>query len=100
MVCLCFYFEKIYAVKNSVAVCLEWEQLEKGGHWCSALSLLIWESSPLFGEVVQRQLMEMFSSMYIVQGVHWSLLFEEAVNVVGVIVKYYIVLVEVEVDCR
>ena len=82
-----------------VAVCLEWEQLEKGGHWCSALSLLIWESSPLFGEVVQRQLMEMFRSMYIVQGVHWSLLFEEAVNVVGVI-KYYIVLVEVEVDCR
>ena len=83
-----------------VSVCLEWEQLEKGGHWCSELSLLIWESSPLFGEVVQRQLMEMFRSMYIVEGVHWSLLFEEAVNVVGVIVKYYIVLVEVEVDCR
>ena len=82
MVCLCFYFEKIYAVKNSVAVCLEWEQLEKGGHWCSELSLLIWESSPLFGEVVQRQLMEMFSSMYIVVGVHRSLMFEEAVKVV------------------
>ena len=63
---MCVYFEKIYEVRFFVvAVCLEWEQLEKGGHWCSALSLLIWESSPLFGEVVQRQLMEMFSSMYI-----------------------------------
>ena len=67
-----------------MAVCLEWEQLEKGGHWCSALSLLIWESSPLFGEVVQRQLMEMFSSMYIVEGVYCSRLFKEAVMVVGV----------------
>ena len=71
MVCLCVYFEKIYEVRFFVvAVCLEWEQLEKGGHWCSALSLLIWESSLLFGEVVQRQLMEMFSSMYNVEGVH------------------------------
>ena len=81
-----------------MAVCLEWEQLEKGGHWCSALSLLIWESSPLFGEVVQRQLMEMFSSVYIVEGVCRILMFEEAVKVVGVNVYYYIVLVEV--DCR
>ena len=80
---MCVYFEKIYEVRFFVvAVCLEWEQLEKGGHWCSALSLLIWESSPLFGEVVQRQLMEMFSSMYIVVGVHRSLMFEEAVKVV------------------